>query len=70
MKNISREITPLGKAVYKLLLCFEKLAFGQLHEALAFIIKECFGIDRHLVVDDLVEIAEKEALSNSKVCIR
>lgn len=62
LEKYSREITPLGKAMYKLLLCFEKLAYGQLHEALAFIIKECFGIDRHLVVDDLVEIAEERGI--------
>ena len=48
--------------MYKLLLCFEKLAYGQLHEALSFIIKECFGVDSHLVVDDLVEIAEERGI--------
>ena len=64
LNRMATEKKELNKAFYVLLTCFEKLKYGQLRETLLFIIKECLGLDEHLVVEDLVDMAEDKGIVN------
>lgn len=62
LDNMALDQTPLGKAMYTLLSCFEKLQYGQLKEAVKFIAKEVMNLDEHLVIDNLADMAEEKGI--------
>lgn len=62
LDNMALDQTPMGKAMYTLLSCFEKLKYGQLKEAVKFIAKEVMNLDEHLVVENLSDMAEEKGI--------
>lgn len=70
VERMAQDVSEAGRAMFALLTCFEKLKYGQMQEALSHILKACFHKESHLVVENLIDIAEERGFVQSEELYR